>query len=207
MHTALFSERAYSEMRNASKKLDHTFGFGCDDIYLIDTTPILVAQPIKRVQEHENPVAGIGTYRFNATRRGLRRMFNLLAIAKGDGDIEYVSIPPGDTIADFQLQKDTLPVVVSSAIFKAGRTGTPNLNKNCARKGKVFDTLFLGRKKSEFDATNLAWEEIWILFMCGEQISVYVEYQPDGKGGYHILTNEQSYLSRPDYNFRITKSK
>lgn len=129
------------------------------------------------------PIWGEWREQIQINRCGIDVLHNVLVVARPDGAPEFTSLLPGDTRASAELQMDASLPVVTIANARMG--------KDCpSGQREIIETAFVGYRDGT-EALPLAerkWREYWQVRMCGNSITVQVDFQPDGKGGFtHIV--------------------
>jgi hypothetical protein len=115
------------------------------------------------------PETGEWIDQLKVDRCGTPAQRNLYLIARGKGQLQAVSMLPGETITSPVLQRDALKVVPIVALDKM---------KCEAAQVAVIDT-----KVSVAPAPNRPWQEEWTFGGCDQMIALAVDFVPDGKGG------------------------
>ena len=109
---------------------------------------------------------------------GAGRTLNAMTVFEPDGSAHTQALLPGTTIADPQLQQDSVP-------YAAGAMG--QMPAGCAQ-GSVVNTRFVGldgKPPGTHPAPGsqpAAWSEVWTLQACAKRADVTVHFKPDQTG-------------------------
>ncbi len=109
---------------------------------------------------------------------------NVLVTARPDGAPELTSLLPGNTRASVEMQiAASLPVV---------NIANARMGKECpSGQRDIVDTVVVGFL-DDTDKQPIArqkWREYWLVRLCAKYLTVQVDFQPDGKGGFTHSTD------------------
>ena len=123
-------------------------------------------------------VQGVWKETIHAQGCGPERVLNAMTQVTPDGTLTTTPLLPGNTIADPQLQRDSVQYAA------AGMGGMP---PGC-NQGAVVDTRYVGLD-GQAPGTRLAanqepqaWDEVWTLEACGRRVAVAMKFSPDATG-------------------------
>lgn len=109
---------------------------------------------------------------------------NILVTARSDGAPELTSLLPGNTRASVEMQiAASLPVV---------NIANARLGKECpSGQRDIVDTLVVGflDDTDKLPIARQKWREYWLVRLCAKYLTVQVDFQPDGKGGFTHSTD------------------
>lgn len=170
-----YNQRLYTMAAGMDRKL----GIFCaDGEYVIQPWTFMPLKPISFTTDQSAPVSGTWYQRFTVARCGEDKIYNTLAIAKGDAPLKLVALLPGRTIASPLLMLNALEDVTRVAALK----GAPG----CASV-MIADTDLIDREAvyAELKAGRTVenWQEVWTVKHCAQHIPVYVRFSGDGRGG------------------------
>lgn len=153
---------------------------------------VLAGADRKQVRLRVKPVFKVGTIwpiwgewreQVQISRCGSPVIHNILVVARPDGAPELTSLLPGGTRASAELQIAAALPVVTIANARMG--------KECPTGQRdITDTAFVGYRDgtATLPQAERKWREYWQVRMCGKQLTVQVDFLPDGKGGFtHVV--------------------
>ncbi len=159
--------RAFSdeltETRTATIKASLMPDEGCGD------DPALVLSDVFPYRPDPNDVMWIERYRVDCEKELHRAILMLVK----DGEIQAVSLVPGTTIADPQLQVDAGNFVRTAALTRSG--------EDCS-EATVTDSEVV----EEPAAPGKPWKERWTAHACGNVYEINVDFTPSEGGGTDI---------------------
>lgn len=181
-----YNQRLYAMAAGMDRKL----GIFCSEgEYVIQPWTFMPLKPISFATERSAPVSGTWYQRFTVVRCGEDKIYNTLAIARGDAPLKLVALLPGRTIASPLLMLNALEDVTSVAALK----GAPD-----CESVMIADTDLIDREavyaRLEAGGTVEDWREVWTVKHCAEHIPVYVRFSGNGRGG----TSFAASLTRDD---------
>jgi|GEM_PF-6447741 len=111
-------------------------------------------------------------------------LHNVLVTARPDGAPQLTSLLPGNTRASVEMQIAASRPVVNIA--------TARMGKECpSGQRDIVDTVVVGFLDGT-DKEPIArqkWREYWLVRLCAKYLTVQVDFQPDGKGGFTHSTD------------------
>ncbi len=149
----------------------------CPDANYVTTGDIGILMPL-RLDPAGKVVQGVWKESIRAAGCGPERLLNAMTQVTPEGTLTTTSLLPGTTIADPQLQRDSVQ-------YAAAGMGTmpPGCNQ-----GAVVDTRYVGLD-GQAPGTRLAanqepqaWDEVWTLEACGKRVGVMMKFTPDATG-------------------------
>lgn len=184
--------RAYNQrLYTMASGMDRKLGIFCKDgEYVIRPWTFMPLKPITFATDKSAPVSGTWYQRFTVARCGEDKIYNTLAIAKGDTPLRLVALLPGRTIASPLLMLNALEDVTRLA----GLKGEPD-----CESVMIADTDLIDREAvyAELKAghTVADWQEVWTVKHCAQHIPVYVHFSGDGHGGTSFETSLKRFES------------
>ena len=145
----------------------------CPDARYTTTGDIGLLQPV-RLDSAGKPVSGAWKEQVRQTGCGIDRVLNAMTVIGQDGMLQVSPLLPGTTIADPQLQQDSVQYAAS------GLGGMP---PGC-QQGGVFNTRFVGEEGGPPGTFPTAgsnprpWTEIWTLQACAKRSDVEMSFTP-----------------------------
>lgn len=125
------------------------------------------------------PIWGEWREQIQIERCGEPVIHNILVTARPDGAPQLTSLLPGRTRASVEMQIDaSLPVV---------RIADARRGKECPTGQRdIVDTVFVGflDNTETQPVPKQKWREYWLVRLCAKFVTVQVDFQPDGKGGF-----------------------
>ena len=149
----------------------------CPDANYTTTGDIAILVP-PRLDPAGKVVQGVWKESIRVDGCGPPRLLNAMTQVKPDGSLLTTPLLPGTTIADPQLQRDSVQYAAA---------GMGSLPPGC-NQGGVVDTRYVGLE-GEPPGTRLAegqaprpWTEVWTLEACGKRANVMMQFSPDATG-------------------------
>ena len=149
----------------------------CPKASYVTTGEIAVLQPL-RLDTHGQPTAGMWKESVRETGCDAPHVLNVLTIVRPDGALDTRPLLPGGTIADPQLQQDSVQYAASAM---------GDLPPGCD-SGGITDTAFTavdgeppGRQPPPGEMVK-PWTETWTLQACGKRATVTMHFAPDPSG-------------------------
>ncbi len=149
----------------------------CPDATYTTTGDIAILVP-PRLDSAGKVVQGVWKESITANDCGPPRLLNAMTQVQPGGALLTTPLLPGTTIADPQLQKDSVQYAAA---------GMGSLPPGC-NQGEVVDTQYVGLD-GEPPGTRLApgqaprpWTEVWALEACGKRANVTMQFTPDATG-------------------------
>jgi hypothetical protein len=164
-------------LQRAARAADPPGGATCPDADYVTTGDIGIVQPLKTGDKGEL-VSGAFKESVQETGCGMDRRLNALTTIGPDGTAETTPLLPGSTIADPELQRDSVP-------FAAGAMGP--LPPDCDG-GSVIDTHYVGLDgmppgtRPKPGQPPRPWTEVWTLQACAKHVDVTMHFAPDATG-------------------------
>ena len=161
----------------AARAVDPPGTAPCPDENYVTTGEVGILVPPK-LDASGKIIEGVWKETISATGCGAPRLLNAMTLVKPDGTLQTVPLLPGTTIADPQLQRDSVQYAA------AGMGAMP---PGCDRGG-VADTKFLGvdgqpaGTRPTPGAPPQPWSELWTLDACGTRANVIMHFTPDANG-------------------------
>ena len=161
----------------AARALDPPGTPACPDANYVTTGDIAILSP-PRLDSAGKVVQGAWKESIRASGCGPERLLNAMTQVEPSGTLRTTPLLPGTTIADPQLQKDSVQYAAA---------GMGSLPAGC-NQGEVVDTRYIGLN-GEPPGTRLAqgqaprpWTELWTLAACGKMARVTMQFTPDATG-------------------------
>ena len=142
------------------------------------TTGAIAILEAPRLDGAGKVVAGVWKEAIRAEGCGPPRLLNAMTQVLPDGTLQTTPLLPGTTIADPQLQRDSVQYAA------AGMGAMP---PGC-NQGEVVDTRYIGLEgmppgtQQPADAAPKPWTELWTLEACGKRAAVAMQFTPDATG-------------------------
>lgn len=152
-------------------RIDRELGIACNEGYTVSFKTFTVLRPIEMQPNATMPSAGAWRIGYDATRCGSTKRYNNFYGINNSGALVRGMMAPGESIASFQLQTDTLKMAI--AILKASRKA-----ENCAAP-KLFET----RISMPQQPIGTPWQEEWTILDCGPQLAIKIDFKPTPDGG------------------------
>lgn len=189
----LFSKYMFRQMGAVAKGYDQEFSINCDSRYVIKPQGFVIRKPVVLQNGRAHPTEGTWNYRFDTTRCGATKTYNMLVIAENQKEPKVIPLFPGNSLGSLLLQRDTIPPVVTQLgmegvdVCEDGPTlfdvsVTKQLHPSCIKSTAATDSKGLVDKTAD-----CIWEENWVFRACSEYYAVGVQFILDGEGGTHIL--------------------
>lgn len=129
-----------------------------------------------------NPQGGLisGNWRqsVQASGCGIARKLNIGVYLTPTGGLTFLSLVPGETLGDADVQRQAAQVA-----FSAAMADTPD-----CRDGYIDDTELVG--PAPVPRQRSAWTELWTLQVCSGTVRVEITYRPEG-GGVEISSRKR----------------
>ena len=149
----------------------------CPDANYQTTGAIATLLP-PRLDASGKVVQGVWKESIRAEGCGPSRLLNAMTQVQPDGTLQTTPLLPGTTIADPQLQRDSVQYAAA---------GMGSMPPGC-NQGEVVDTRYVGLDgrspgtQQPVDASPRAWTELWTLEACGKRAAVTMQFTPDATG-------------------------
>ncbi len=161
----------------AARAVDLPGAAPCPDSNYVTTGDIGILVPLK-LDSAGKVVQGVWKESIRAEGCGPQRLLNDMTQVEPDGSLVTSPLLPGTTIADPQLQRDSVQYAAA---------GIGAMPPGC-NQGAVVDTRYVGLD-GEAPGTRLgdnqpphAWDEVWTLEACGKRADVMMKFSPDATG-------------------------
>ncbi len=164
-------------LQRAARAVDPSGAPACPTANYTTTGDIGVLAPLK-TDDKGQVVSGAIKEGMRETGCGTDRTLNALTMFEADGSLHTQALLPGSTIADPQLQQDSVP-------YAAGAMGP--MPAGCAQ-GSVVNTRFVGLDgkapgtRPAPGSQPAAWSEVWTLQACAKRTDVTLHFTPDQTG-------------------------
>lgn len=149
----------------------------CPDANYVTTGDVGVLVPL-RLDAAGKVVQGVWKESIRAEGCGPERLLNAMTQVTPEGTLTTTPLLPGSTIADPQLQRDSVQYAAA---------GMGSMPSGC-NQGAVVDTRYVGLD-GQAPGTRLAanqephaWDEVWTLEACGKRVGVMMKFSPDATG-------------------------
>ncbi len=149
----------------------------CPDANYHTTGAIAILVP-PRLDASGKVVQGVWKEGIRAEGCGPSRLLNAMTQVQPDGALQTTPLLPGTTIADPQLQRDSVQYAAA---------GMGSMPPGC-NQGEVVDTSYIGLEgmppgtQQPANASPKAWTELWTLEACGKRAAVTMQFTPDATG-------------------------
>lgn len=169
---------------------DKKFGLmqECKSQYRVEPYSISVFEPIDFPDDKQHPVKGIWNYRYQLQRCGESKLYNVIFIASGNGEVAPKPRPyyPGSTNAGPVLVKDAMIGALTGAMISI------KADLNSCKDIGVFDMRVTNPPHDVADGEQTlkgVWNEIWTFKLCGQMVDVGVLFIPTAGGGTRYITS------------------
>ncbi len=149
----------------------------CPDANYVTTGDVGILVPPK-VDASGKPTEGVWKESIRVDGCGPERILNAMTQVQSNGTLQTSPLLPGTTIADPQLQRDSVQYAAA---------GMGSMPSGC-NQGGVVNTQFVGvdgqppGTPQPANAAAKPWTEIWTLEACGKRAEVRMSFTPDATG-------------------------
>lgn len=181
------------KMFELGRAQDRKFGLqtDCKSGGNVQPIDLIILSPIEFPNDKNNPTKGSWKSRYQLTRCGDVKVYNVIFRSKPNGDTPEATIfYPGATEANLLLVKDTMPSAIAFALLRAGQKDCKNI--------EVFDMKVTHPQHDVVEKGKVIkgiWKERWDFRICNKPVDVAITFTPNQNGPGTSFS-----VSQPDLN-------
>lgn len=157
-------------------------GLDCPGQMQVTAKQILLLSDIELPDEKSNPVRGMWQVRYDLTRCGETKLYNIIWQADPAGEQPRVlAYFPGNSLASLQLIRDAMQLTTGLAKARLGAASCESPNQVLVSDMRVDE---LPHQVIEGDRTfEKVWTEDWTFAVCGKSVTAHMRFVLKPKDG------------------------
>jgi hypothetical protein len=154
----------------------------CETDMQVRPRTLILLDTIDLPDDRTDPVKGSWQVRYELTRCGETKLYNVVLTADPEGGKPKVTaFFPGDSIASLRLQRDALLPTVTLANRHAGPAACPRVEQIVIADMQVVDRPH--RIVEGGQTYENVWTENWTLEVCGRAVVAHMRFVPTTRDG------------------------
>lgn len=142
---------------------------------------IVFYEPVVMQKGYTHPIEGFWVVRYELTRESGKYTYNVAFKAQKGEKPTMIPMVMGTTQAGVVLLYD---VLLSAGPFAYAYLGNGVSEEEFQKTFVVADTKVI-------EGQGDKWKEEWLMKACGKEISMIIEFTPDGQGGTHFNISQK----------------